>query len=281
MPRRKAKYGGRPTPKQQLCWTCAKSTNGNLCPWVRDYSPVPGWDATPITHYLYTDKTGNEYYENTYSVHACPLYLNDNKARQGKPLILIAGQCASGKDYLAQKIAMKYHLNILKSNTTRPPRSADEDTHTFVTPLQYAQDKAQRQIIAETFVNEHIYYCTKQQLAEADIYIVDPKGISDLKDIHKRAVYKVLITADNDVRNARLVDRLNKELEHSTSTRADLVVKYRNRVEGDAKAYAPEITNKIDWDIIIENNNNDNSAYKQLKKFMTKMRLVHHLPFIK
>lgn len=282
MPRRKAKYGGRAIPKQQLCWTCAKATNGELCPWVKDYTPVPNWTAEPVTHYLYTDpKSKKEFYEDTYSISKCPLYLNDTKAKNGKPLILISGPCASGKDYLAEKLAMKYHLNILKSKTTRPPRAKDENTHTFVTPIEYAQDKALKQIVAETHINGYVYYSTKRQLENADIYIVDPKGISDILNIKhlKRAVYCVLISASEPTRWKRLSMRFKKEVQYSNKDYTVLATKYRNRYVEDLKAYAT--ADKIDWDIIIDNNTDDSRAYKALKKYMYKIRLIHHLPFIK
>lgn len=30
-----------------ICWECANATDQSKCCWVKDYTPVEGWDATP------------------------------------------------------------------------------------------------------------------------------------------------------------------------------------------------------------------------------------------
>lgn len=51
-----------PTSPPTLCWQCKNSTNENLCPWVKNFTPVRGWDA---------EKGINE---GTFHVKHCPLY---------------------------------------------------------------------------------------------------------------------------------------------------------------------------------------------------------------
>ena len=41
------KHGKNHSGKQTLCWDCKNCTNPEVCPWVRDYTPVPGWKAKP------------------------------------------------------------------------------------------------------------------------------------------------------------------------------------------------------------------------------------------
>lgn len=49
-----------------ICWDCANATNGNLCPWVKDYTPVEGWDAIPKRIKF------NDAITDSYIVIACP-----------------------------------------------------------------------------------------------------------------------------------------------------------------------------------------------------------------
>ena len=52
----------------QLCWHCANSTNGNICPWVKDYTPVKGWEAKPAKIYF------NNVVVDSYHITKCPLF---------------------------------------------------------------------------------------------------------------------------------------------------------------------------------------------------------------
>ena len=58
------KYG----PSATLCWKCGNSTNGNICPWVRNYTPVKGWEAKP--HKIHF----NNVTVDSYHVKKCPLF---------------------------------------------------------------------------------------------------------------------------------------------------------------------------------------------------------------
>ena len=58
---------------RQLCWKCARATNGNLCPWVKNFIPVPGWEAEPTTIYT-TSHQGDAI--DSYRITKCPLYTN-------------------------------------------------------------------------------------------------------------------------------------------------------------------------------------------------------------
>lgn len=52
-----------------LCWECKKSTGGFDCPWVKNFTPVEGWDAK-ATEIRYR----NTKRFNSYKVIKCPLY---------------------------------------------------------------------------------------------------------------------------------------------------------------------------------------------------------------
>ena len=55
-----------------LCWNCAHSVHPDVCPWVDDFTPVPGWTAVKTS--LMQDSV--QPYE-SYRVVSCPLFKRD------------------------------------------------------------------------------------------------------------------------------------------------------------------------------------------------------------
>ena len=62
--------------KRSLCWSCANATNGRKCPWVRNFTPVLGWEAEK-NHVNGNGKGGHGY--ESYNVRKCPLYWADRE----------------------------------------------------------------------------------------------------------------------------------------------------------------------------------------------------------
>ena len=54
-----------------LCWLCANATDGNLCPWVKDFTPVEGWEAEPRKIF------SNNVTIQSYNITKCPLFRKD------------------------------------------------------------------------------------------------------------------------------------------------------------------------------------------------------------
>lgn len=59
---------------QQPCWKCAKATNGLLCPWVMDGSPVKGWTAEK------TQIWQGDNFIYSYKIKSCPLFEKDERS---------------------------------------------------------------------------------------------------------------------------------------------------------------------------------------------------------
>ena len=94
-------------------------------------------------------------------------------------MIVILGRSGRGKDTCAKYLTDKYGLTQVKSYTTRPKRGENEDTHIFINKSEvnnYINDMA-----AYTKIGEYEYFATKTQVQENDIYIIDPKGLYELK----------------------------------------------------------------------------------------------------
>lgn len=87
--------------------------------------------------------------------------------------LLLVGKSGAGKDSVARKLTALYGLKQLKSFTTRPKRTPDEDCHTFVERLPTGH------MVAYTKFNGFEYCATQNQVEENDIYIIDPDGVVD------------------------------------------------------------------------------------------------------
>ena len=60
--------------KDSLCWDCLLSTGLNsVCPWVRSFEPVPGWEA------LRRDLQYGSKIEISYRVISCPLFIHSER----------------------------------------------------------------------------------------------------------------------------------------------------------------------------------------------------------
>ena len=73
-----------------------------------------------------------------------------------RPRLLIIGRTASGKDTLADALRHAYGMTFVKSCTTRPRRTPDEDTHVFLTEQQ--AEPLVRDAVAYTRIGDYIYF---------------------------------------------------------------------------------------------------------------------------
>ena len=99
-----------------------------------------------------------------------------------KPLkFLFIGRTASGKSSIAKAVCKKMGLNQVVSYTTRPMRKSEKNgsDHIFISDeevLQYEDD-----IAAYTEINGYKYFTTYDVIDKADIYVIDPIGVDNLK----------------------------------------------------------------------------------------------------
>lgn len=125
-----------------------------------------------------------------------------------KIIFLILGESGAGKDHLVDRLC-KTGLKKLVSHTTRERRPDEPDTsHVFSTYDDYVHAKESGQIIAETYINGVYYWSTRDQLKEADLYIIDSIGADMLQSM--RLPYKfirIYINVPKSIRRERVVQR--------------------------------------------------------------------------
>lgn len=171
-------------------------------------------------------------------------------------LITVAGRNSTGKSLIAKKVAEALGLNVVKSYATRKPRpeelkkGLENCDHIFVSDEEY--DKLEN-ITAETEINGARYCTTQEVLDNSDIYVIDPKGIKDLKE-RCGSRYKILqfyIYADADKRAARFV------------ARGETKAKFEAREQSEDEQFC-NYENNHGWDIIIYNNWDIDTAVKTM-----------------
>lgn len=107
---------------------------------------------------------------------------------------LIMGRSGAGKDRLADELRHAGLIGV-KSYTTRPRRSEDEDTHIFVT-----QDEADAMSdkVATTTIDGHDYFATYAQVNMADFYVIDPEGAMELADNMPDTIFHIVYVSALD-----------------------------------------------------------------------------------
>ena len=99
-----------------------------------------------------------------------------------KPLkFLFIGRTASGKSSIAKVVCEKMGLTQVVSYTTRPMRKSEKNgsDHIFITDEEVSQ--YEDDIAAYTEINGYKYFTTYDVIDKADIYVIDPIGVDNLK----------------------------------------------------------------------------------------------------
>ena len=137
-----------------------------------------------------------------------------------KPLILLIGKSGSGKSTVAKHLSHIYGLRVLESYTTRPRREPNEEGHIFVTKEEYTtlQNK-----VAETYFDDNYYCATKEQIDNADIYIIDPDGYFTLQKNYKsdRRIIPIYLKVSSIKCYHRMIARGDTEEQASTRIKHD------------------------------------------------------------
>lgn len=95
-------------------------------------------------------------------------------------LFLVVAPSGSGKDYLVSKMCSKFGLRKVISRTTRKPRFSDEKSYKFKTVSEWNKEKTEA--IAPALYCGNYYWTMKEDLENANFYIVEPSGIDAVKE---------------------------------------------------------------------------------------------------
>lgn len=141
-----------------------------------------------------------------------------------EPLIIIMGKSGTGKTSIATYLHDKLDWQQIESYTTRPRRTADEAGHHFISNAEFDQIPANDRIAYMEYCGYR--YCAKrEQLDEADLYVVTPDGYESVKAQYQdRPLITVLLTASEEtlkdrmrMRGGNTEDDINKKIQQDNA----------------------------------------------------------------
>ncbi len=118
--------------------------------------------------------------------------------------IIIAGRAHSGKTRLAGFLSEELGLKLLKTCTTRPRRTPDEDTYHFYTEAEAAGIPESEKLFRTFAVDGYERWAGKSEFLEAGIAVLDMTGVPQAVRLWQAYGYSVCIiyvAADTDVRH--------------------------------------------------------------------------------
>lgn len=128
-----------------------------------------------------------------------------DKFKDDDVLILIVGRSGSGKTTLEKNVVDFLDFKTVKSYTTRPPRYDGEDSHIFVSKEEF---DALEEKMGYTKFNGYEYCATKEQLNNANIYVIDPKGVRYLwSHYNDKKIFIMYLNADRETCFERMIER--------------------------------------------------------------------------
>lgn len=101
-----------------------------------------------------------------------------------KDIVLLVGESGCGKTTVSNILKEKYGWSDISSYTTRPARYEGEKGHIFITEEEFEQIQP-KDMCAFTVFNGYCYCATHAQADNADVYVVDPKGIYNFMKYYK------------------------------------------------------------------------------------------------
>lgn len=141
-------------------------------------------------------------------------------------MIILVGASASGKTEIAKILYSKYKMVKAVTHTTRPQRKKEVNgvDYFFVSKDEFLKLAEERAFVETTEYNNHFYGCTKAQIAENKVVIVDPNGLRAFLALNNKKIITFLISSDEGTRYERMLkrgDHIDQALERIKIDRDD------------------------------------------------------------
>lgn len=123
--------------------------------------------------------------------------------------ILIIGRSQSGKTTVAKKLAEMTGLELLKTSTSRPRRTPDEDTYHFYTPEEAAAVPPEQKLFLTMAVDGFERWTDRDDFLRAGIAVLDPTGAAPAVKLWQAQGYRVTILycgSADEVRRSRWME---------------------------------------------------------------------------
>ena len=107
-----------------------------------------------------------------------------------KNIYILIGASGSGKTAIQNILCSKYNLKPVVSYTTRAPRYEGENNHIFINEEEFY---ALKNKAAQTCYDDNLYCATEEQVNEADLYTLNPDGLTSFRQqYHGDKKHKVI-----------------------------------------------------------------------------------------
>jgi guanylate kinase len=168
--------------------------------------------------------------------------------------IVICGKGGSGKDHL-RKILVEQGLNYSVSVTSRPIRLNETDgiDYTFLSKDEASQLIDSGDLYEYCVFNEWIYGTKKELFHSCNLFILTPKGISQIREEDRKDTVVVYLDISESIRKERL------------SVRGDA-----DSVERRLAADDEDFKDFCDWDLMIGDHNFTTESTSFLSKIVEK-----------
>ena len=176
-----------------------------------------------------------------------------------KTIFLVCGRTATGKSSIVHKVCDETDLSYVKSYTTRPMRDSEkeESDHLFISPEDV--DLYKDKMAAYTKIGDYEYFTTFDVLDKADFYVIDPKGIAELR-MRCKGRYNIKVIYIR-VPKDQLLKRARK--------RGDDAKRAANRISAEDEEFT-EFENFEGWDYHILNTGTFQDAVEKMKRILRK-----------
>lgn len=125
-------------------------------------------------------------------------------------IFCLLGKSGCGKTTIANKLFEQYGYTQIASYTTRPPRTEHDTDHVFISQEEYNGLKNK---VAFTHFGDYDYCATKEQVDNANLYVIDPFGLEQLKQLYNgnKKIVSIYINAPMDTCLERMRKRGDNE----------------------------------------------------------------------
>ena len=177
-------------------------------------------------------------------------------------MIILVGASASGKTEVAKLLKNKHGIVKAITTTTRTIRPSEKDgvDYFFLGKDEFLALKEKGNFVETTCYNGNYYGCSKSQVADDKVVIVDPNGLKSFLALNNKNVVTFFLSAKETTREARM--RIRGDSEENIA----------QRLKNDRVEFAPEKLNKTDFVIATDNLSLDEVAELVYKKYLEALK---------
>ncbi|MDY0100730.1 MAG: hypothetical protein WCZ47_04150 [Bacilli bacterium] len=183
-------------------------------------------------------------------------------------MIVLVGASASGKTEIAKILYNKYKMVKAITHTTRPQRKKEVNgvDYFFVSKDEFLHLEKQNAFVETTEYSGQFYGCTKAQVAQNKIVIVDPNGLRAFLNLNDKHIITFLISSDEGTRYERMLRR------------GDNIEQALSRIKNDRDEFHHLRVGYVHFEIINEDNTLEQAADRVFRLYNSMLRNLNLKP---